>query len=233
MGEAEELCMSPNLNILNEETLMKDRASYLSEEMKGGENLTANQLTGWENIPSDQLTCRCYTPSGSRCNVWLADNDEDGTYCIDLNAYESGLHKVEVEWQGSPIPGSPFLVRIMQSTDEHKVRAYGPGLCSGALDVFKGMFLVDTKGGGPGALKVRVHGPKNCFKVEMSREHPTERVITVRYNPTVVGVYTIDVLWCNQHTPGSPFEVYVAFSAHDLQEWSNSNRTISTEVTPF
>ena len=174
-------------------------------------------LSKCDQFSDQQLTCRCYAPSGSQRNVWLTEN-LDGTYTIDLNTYEPGLHTVEVEWDGSPVPGSPFLIRIMQSTDEQKVRAYGPGLSSGVLGKFKGEFLVDTKGGGPGALKVRIHGPKKCFKVEMLRDHPNERVITVQYNPTVAGVYTTEVLWCNQHIPGSPFEIFVAPNERDLRK---------------
>ena len=50
-----------------------------------------------------------------------------------MNATEPGLHTVEVEWDEQPIPGSPFLVRIMQAPDVKKVRAHGPGLESGVL----------------------------------------------------------------------------------------------------
>ena len=52
---------------------------------------------------------------------------------MDLNATEPGLHTVEVEWDNAPIPGSPFLVRIMQAPDVKKVRAFGPGLESGLI----------------------------------------------------------------------------------------------------
>ena len=66
-------------------------------------------------------------------NLFYNNNEQDGTYTVDLNASEPGLHTVEVEWDGQPIPGSPFLVRIMQAPDMKKVRAYGPGLDSGVF----------------------------------------------------------------------------------------------------
>ena len=65
----------------------------------------------------------------------------DGTYTVDLNATEPGLHTVEVEWDEQPIPGSPFLVRIMQAPDVKKVRAHGPGLESGVLSKLLFHFL--------------------------------------------------------------------------------------------
>lgn len=170
-----------------------------------------------------QLTCRCRAPSGQLTYVMMTDNN-DGTYTVDLNACEHGQHMVEIDWGGKPIPGSPFSVKIMQSPDERKVKAFGPGLISGVLETFRGIFHVDTKGGGPGALKVRVHGPRECFKVEMYRDHPKDRVINVRYDPSVPGVYTANVLWSNRHVNGSPFVVYVAKDADDLEIWKRRNR---------
>ena len=98
-----------------------------------------------------------------------------------------------------------------KTATNHQIRLFGPGLTSGVLGVIKGEFYVTTCGGS-GCLKVRVHGPKNSFRVELTREHPMGRMITVRYDPKVVGVYDIDVMWNDQNICGSPFRVYVAAS---------------------
>ena len=110
---------------------------------------------------------------------------------------------------------------IMQSTD---IQVYGPGLCSGVLDTFKGEFFI-IPNGGPGTINVRIHGPKGCFKVDISQDHPMRRIVTVRYNPTSVGEYTIDVHWCDIPSSGSSFNVYVASSARDLQQWMNNRNS--------
>ena len=47
------------------------------------------------------------------------------------------------------------MVRIVQAADKKKVHFYGKGVSSGYLDHFEGIFHVDTKGAGPGDLKVR------------------------------------------------------------------------------
>ena len=77
-----------------------------------------------------QLTCRCKSPGGKDTYVLISDN-KDGTFTIDLNAKEPGLHSVELEWDGKPVPGSPFMVRISQAPDVGKVKVHGPGLKSG------------------------------------------------------------------------------------------------------
>lgn len=168
-----------------------------------------------------QLSCRCRAPSGNMTYVLISDN-KDGTYTVDLNASEPGLHTVEVEWDGQAIPGSPFLVRIMQAPDMKKVRAHGPGLESGVLNTFQGLFQVDSKGAGPGTMKVRIHGPKGAFKVEMFRDHPKDRSINVRYNPTEAGVYTANIYWSDEHIVGSPFEIFVAKNEQELNEWKRN-----------
>ena len=85
------------------------------------------------------------------------------------------------------------------------------------LQSFKGEFLVETKGAGPGTLKIRIHGPRGAFKVEMYRDTSKERSIGVRYNPTEVGRYMINIKWADQHIPGSPFDVLIVDSRQELE----------------
>uniref|UniRef100_A0A7M5XC80 Uncharacterized protein n=1 Tax=Clytia hemisphaerica TaxID=252671 RepID=A0A7M5XC80_9CNID len=199
--------------------------SSASSLVVGGEGIkegTAGQPVTFHldgrNAGPGQLSCRCRAPSGQMTYVLISDN-KDGTYTVDLNASEPGLHTVEVEWDGQPIPGSPFLVRIMQAPDMKKVRAHGPGLLSGIINQFNGNFQVDSKGAGPGTMKVRIHGPKGAFKVEMYRDNPKDRSINVRYNPSEPGLYTANIYWSDEHIVGSPFEIFVAKNEQELNEW--------------
>ena len=82
-----------------------------------------------------KLACNCKSPNGKDTHVLISDN-EDGTFTIDLNAKEPGVHSVHLEWDGKPVPGSPFMVRIMQAPDVGKVKVDGPGLKSGLLSKF-------------------------------------------------------------------------------------------------
>lgn len=91
---------------------------------------------------------------------------------------------------------------------------------------FQGLFQVDSKGAGPGTMKVRIHGPKGAFKVEMYRDHPKDRSINVRYNPSEPGLYTANIFWSDEHIVGSPFEVFVAENEQHLREWRNDRERV-------
>eukprot|EP00794_Sanderia_malayensis_P010826 gene10826-11978_t len=167
------------------------------------------------NAGDGKLNCQCISPSGKATVVSVADN-HDGTYTVDLNATEAGVHHVKLDWDGQPVPGSPFQVKIMQSANPDRVKVYGPGLDNGLLGDYEGYFSVGTAGAGPGTLKVRIHGPKGAFKVEMFREKEKDRTIGVRYSPKEAGQYTINVLWSGEHVMNSPFHVYLADNKHQL-----------------
>jgi len=167
----------------------------------------------------DNLVCLCKTPSDKTAYCLVTDN-HDGTYTVDINASEPGVHTVDVELGGKKIPGSPFLVRIVQAADKKKVLLYGNGLSSGLLDEVESTVHVDTKGAGPGDLKVRVHGPKNGFRVDIAHDYHDNRVVNINYNPTIPGLYTLNVYWSGEHVSGSPSEVYLAPSADLLDTWN-------------
>lgn len=108
--------------------------------------------------------------------------------------------------------------------DASKVKASGPGLENGVVKDYKGTFMVETKGAGAGTLKIRIHGPRGAFKVEMYREKSKDRNIGVRYNPTEPGRYDISVKWAEEHVPGSPFTVYIGETEEDLKRLRNAHQ---------
>lgn len=173
------------------------------------------------NSPRGELSCRCEAPSGKVSYVLINDN-KDGTYIIDLNVKEYGTHNVEISWDGKPVKGSPFMVRIAPTT----VLLTGRGLTSGVIDTFNGIFHVDIRDKDPGELKVQIKGPKDSFKVEKYRTRRDERIINFRYNPIVPGLYFVHVLWCGCHVMGSPFEVYVAPDQEQLEKWEKDPTAI-------
>ena len=163
------------------------------------------------------LNCDCITPSGKHSTPVIRDN-HDGTYTVDVKADEPGVHAIDVELDGSKIPGSPYMVRIVQAADKKKVHFYGKGIESGLLDNFEGLFYVDTKGAGPGDLKVRIHGPKDGFNMKLRKDPETERVVIVQYEPMVEGEYTINVFWSGEHVEGSPQKILLTNNDEELRQ---------------
>lgn len=171
------------------------------------------------------LSFRCRAPSGQTTYVLITDNNNE-TYTADLNVCEPGLHTVDIEWNEEPVKESPFLVRIFQTPDPEKLRVYGPGIVSSVLGEFIGLFHIDTKGSGAGVLNVSIHGPKDGFKVNIRRDEIISRTVNVKYNPTIPGIYTVHVLWSNQHATGSPFEVFLASNKEHLKTWQENDEEL-------
>ena len=116
---------------------------------------------------------------------------------------------MHVKWNGADVNGSPFKVRVLTPPKPANIKAYGPGLEDGFVGQ-EGTFTVETGEGGSGTLQVRVHGPKGAFKIHMRRHPDNNRTILVRYDPTHIGKYNIDITWSDTPIPGSPFEVNIS-----------------------
>ncbi|CAH1244913.1 FLNA [Branchiostoma lanceolatum] len=172
-----------------------------------------------------KLAARCLGPS-KPARVDLTDNF-NGTFLLCLHPVEKGKHKLEIKYDGSYIPGSPFIVNIVGYPDPAKVKAFGPGLSNGVLGRFMGEFVCETVEAGPGQLKVRVHGPKGAFNVQMTPTGPKGRTVIVRYDPTEPGEYEIDVKWSEIHVPGSPFRIILVDSEEELQDLELEARAAS------
>ena len=127
--------------------------------------------------------------------------------CI-LPALDPGMYEVFVRWNGSNIVGSPFSLKVTKRPMPEKIKVYGPGLTNGCVGQ-EGNFTVETSEGGPGTLAVRLHGPRGAFKINMRRHPNNDRTILVRYDPTIEGIYRVDVTWSDVHVPGSPFTVNI------------------------
>ncbi|KAL4624954.1 filamin-C isoform X1 [Arapaima gigas] len=118
---------------------------------------------------------------------------------------EEGPYKVDINYDGNPLPGSPFSVEGVMPPDPSKVRAYGPGLKGGIVGK-PAPFAIDTKGAGTGGLGLTVEGPCEA-KIEC--QDNGDGSCSVSYLPTEPGEYSINILFADAHIPGSPFKALV------------------------
>uniref|UniRef100_A0A8D0CKU8 Filamin C n=2 Tax=Scleropages formosus TaxID=113540 RepID=A0A8D0CKU8_SCLFO len=118
---------------------------------------------------------------------------------------EEGPYKVDINYDGNPLPGSPFAVEGVMPPDPSKVRAYGPGLKGGIVGK-PAPFAIDTKGAGTGGLGLTVEGPCEA-KIEC--QDNGDGSCSVSYLPTEPGEYSINILFADAHIPGSPFKALV------------------------
>lgn len=56
----------------------------------------------------------------------------------------SGPHSVEVCYDGSPVPKSPFRVAVTEGCDPTRVRVHGPGL-KGGITNKPNKFTIETR----------------------------------------------------------------------------------------
>ncbi|TDG96446.1 hypothetical protein EPR50_G00228400, partial [Perca flavescens] len=185
----------------------------------GQEASFAVQLNGARGL----IDAKIHTPSGAieECYITELDNDK---HAIRFIPRENGVHSIDVRFNGSHVPGSPFKIRVGepgQVGDPGMVSAFGPGLEGGTTGVAS-EFVVNTCNAGSGALSVTIDGPS---KVKMDCQECPEGY-TVSYTPMAPGSYLISIKYGGpQHIVGSPFKAKVSgprlSSGHSLHETSS------------
>uniref|UniRef100_A0A9J8C8Y5 Filamin B n=1 Tax=Cyprinus carpio carpio TaxID=630221 RepID=A0A9J8C8Y5_CYPCA len=143
-------------------------------------------------------------PSGAATECVISDNG-DGTYNVEYTPFENGVHRVEVLYDETPVPKSPFQVGVGEGCDPSRVQAKGPGL-EEALTDKPNKFSIITRGAGIGGLGITVEGPSES---KMFCKDNKDGSCNVEYTPYVPGLYDVNITYGGQHIPGSPFKVPV------------------------
>ncbi|KAF4093938.1 hypothetical protein AMELA_G00007140 [Ameiurus melas] len=143
-------------------------------------------------------------PSGATTDCAIADQG-DGTYVVEYTPFENGVHAVEVLYDETPLPKSPFQVAVSEGCDPTRVVAEGPGLEEGLTDK-PNKFSIITRGAGIGGLGITVEGPSES---KMSCIDNKDGSCDVEYTPYAPGLYDVNITYGGQHIPGSPFRVPV------------------------
>ncbi|XP_029282067.1 filamin-C-like [Cottoperca gobio] len=170
----------------------------------GQEASFAVQLNGARGL----IDAKIHTPSGAieECFITELDNDQ---HAIRFIPRENGVHSIDVRFNGSHVPGSPFKIRVGepgQVGDPGMVSAFGLGLEGGTTGVAS-EFVVNTCNAGSGALSVTIDGPS---KVKMDCQECPEGY-KVSYTPMAPGNYLISIKYGGpQHIIGSPFKAKVS-----------------------
>ncbi|XP_037130542.1 filamin-A isoform X2 [Syngnathus acus] len=152
----------------------------------------------------DHIKTLISNPSGSRTDSLITDLG-DGIYNVEYTPYEEGPHSVEVSYDGTPVPKSPFRVAVTEGCDPARVRVHGPGLKSGTTNK-PNKFTVETRGAGTGGLGLAMEGPSEA---KMSCTDNKDGSCSVEYIPYEPGTYNLNVTYGGQPIKGSPFSVPV------------------------
>ncbi|KAJ4921025.1 hypothetical protein JOQ06_007930 [Pogonophryne albipinna] len=152
-----------------------------------------------------KLEVKITSPSRRPIPCKLESGSANELHSVKYIPPEEGQYRVDIVYDGNPVPGSPFSVEGVMPPDPSKVRAYGPGLQGGVVGK-PAPFAIDTKGAGTGGLGLTVEGPCEA-KIEC--QDNGDGSCSVSYLPTEPGEYAINILFADQHIPGSPFKAAV------------------------
>lgn len=152
----------------------------------------------------DHVKAEVINPSGALTDCLVTDKG-DGTYGVEYTPFENGTHSVQVLYDDTPVPKSPFKVSVSEGCDPSRVVATGPGL-QGALTDKPNNFNIVTRGAGIGGLGITVEGPSES---KMSCKDNKDGSCSVEYVPFTAGLYDVNITYGGEHIPGSPFKVPV------------------------
>ncbi|XP_076844602.1 filamin B a isoform X2 [Brachyhypopomus gauderio] len=161
--------------------------------------IDARSLT---RVGGKHIKTQVKNPSGAATDCFLTDQG-DGTYTAEYTPFENGVHTVEVLYDETPVPKSPFQVTVGEGCDPTRVLAKGPGLVEALTDK-PNKFSIITRGAGIGGLGITVEGPSES---KMSCKDNKDGSCNVEYTPYVPGCYDVNITYGGQHIPGSPFKV--------------------------
>ncbi|XP_034726061.1 filamin-B [Etheostoma cragini] len=152
----------------------------------------------------DHVKAEVRCPSGALTDSQITDNG-DGTYTVEYTPFENGVHNVQVLYDDTAVPKSPFRVSVSEGCDPTRVVATGPGLQQALTDK-PNNFNIITRGAGIGGLGITVEGPSES---KMSCKDNKDGSCSVEYVPFTPGLYDVNITYGGEHIPGSPFKVPV------------------------
>ena len=157
-------------------------------------------------LPKAEARVMITSPSGQTRTVPTQEIANGHTASVAF--LEPGPHMVDVQYAGVEVPKSPFKVESVKMPP--KVKAYGPGLKSGAPEK-PCCFTIDTREEtNPGQLGVTVEGPTES-RIECTDNG--DGTCGVAYFPQKEGTYKVNVTYGGQHIPQSPFTAEIVKGA--------------------
>ena len=127
----------------------------------------------------------------------------DGQYSVNVTTQAPDEYSISISWGGDSVPGSPFHISTVDSSDANKVKVDGPHYHIGQLPV---SLVADVGNAGAGELTASCHG-KRVGNVPVSVKEKEPQRYSINFEGPQPDIYTLSVLWSNEHIPGSPFKL--------------------------
>ncbi|XP_057297037.1 filamin-B-like isoform X3 [Hydractinia symbiolongicarpus] len=147
----------------------------------------------------------CVDESGNPVEVKVKDNGDD-TFTVVYYPKAPGKYTITICFMDEPISQSPVSLTIIPFSDASKVRATGPGLQGGKCDK-PAKFKIDASKAGEGGIGLTIEGPTEA---QIKCDDKGDGTCDVEYLPVEDGDYKINVLFADEHIPGSPFTAVIS-----------------------
>ncbi len=156
---------------------------------------------------NDDLSIVAINQVGERIKGEVLLDKSNGEFDCTVLPRSRGAYKVNIEWKGDHIRGSPFHINIIAPPQSENVHVH----CLKRFVVVgkESKFWIDTSKAGPGLLSISVRGHGHPFKVHSSSDPANPWTIVSHFCPIHAGEYIINMMWSGEHIPGSPFSLTV------------------------
>ena len=139
----------------------------------------------------------------------------NGVCLITFNPRVPDTYDLHVNWDGKPLPNSPFRFTIMKFSQPEKCKILGLDSSLSWLRINEPLiFQVDANQAGIGELTIKANQPLDPVQSDLSivREHGN--LFIIRYKPRIVGAHKLNLLWNQSPIPSSPISFTV--HSHDI-----------------
>ena len=191
----------------------KASVSGVPNEGKVGDPVVFQVKAAKDECGKGQLKVSPRGPSASY-NTDVKKKD-DGTYDVKFVPWEIGPHKVNVEYGGGAVPGSPFPMDITAALDAKSCSASGKGLKKAVAGEETSFQILSPEIGlltkDPAGLEIAIQSLLD--KASTDTTDNKDGSYTVKYTAPTPGSYDIRVKFYDKHIPGSPFTLNVVPSA--------------------
>eukprot|EP00112_Aurelia_sp_Birch-Aquarium-sp1_P006041 Seg1675.4 transcript_id=Seg1675.4/GoldUCD/mRNA.D3Y31 product=Filamin-C protein_id=Seg1675.4/GoldUCD/D3Y31 len=154
-----------------------------------------------------QLTASVVSPSGTELDCSVVEIKKK-SFAVEFVPKKLGEHRVNVFLDCHHVSECPCNFEVRGFRDPSKVRAYGPGLRSGVVNV-ESEFTVNALEAGSGALALSIDGPA---EVKLNCVEQDDGTYKVTYRPTIPGSYEISIRFDEQQILGKAYEVLITAS---------------------
>ncbi|XP_071374523.1 filamin-B [Centroberyx affinis] len=142
-------------------------------------------------------------PDGMDVPVKHKEDSEDFYFQYEPNIV--GNHIISITWGGEHIFKSPFEVGVSPKAGPQMIRAWGPGLEHGVVEM-SADFVVESVGATAGMLGFAIEGPSQA-RIECDDQD--DGSCDVRFWPTKPGEYAVHVTCDEEEIEDSPFLSYI------------------------